>query len=115
MILMPTTHDELDRRSLVLHARIVERLRDDPSLLEVAKANLNRWRHRLDQDDLAAPTHREWRHLLETLEIEELSQLLLRDDETSARLRQSSPFAGILSPPEVWEIKKQFANEEARA
>jgi hypothetical protein len=29
------------------------------------------------------------------------------------RMRQSSPFAGVLSPREVWEIKKHHATAPA--
>ncbi len=38
----------------------------------------------------------------------EIIAVLERDDEEGCRLRQSSPFAGILSPQEVWKLNREF-------
>lgn len=112
---MARSHEEIDRRSLALHRRVAERLRQDPSLLKVARANLERWLARDQAGDLAAESVREWQEILDTRSLEELCELLVSNDEDATRLRQSSPFAGVLSAAEVWEIKRRFSGEEVRA
>ncbi len=112
---MARSHEEIDRRSIALHRRVAERLRQDPSLLKVARANLERWRTRSRAGDLAADSVRQWQEILDTRSLEELCDLLVRDDEDATRLRQSSPFAGVLTAAEVWEIKRRFNGEEVRA
>ena len=108
---MAQTHEEVDRRSLALHARVAARLRAQPSLIRIAHHNLDRWRSQCDHDDPAATAIREWKDLLESLSLDDLCDYLVRQDESAARLRQNSPFAGILSPAEVWEIKQRYISE----
>ena len=33
------------------------------------------------------------------------------EDEEACRMRQSAPFAGILTPKEVWKLKREFKNK----
>ena len=40
---------------------------------------------------------------------------LAAETETGQRLRQNSPFAGILSPDEVWEIKLRHRHATSAA
>jgi hypothetical protein len=89
------SHEWIDERSLALHEAVAAKLQAQPQLLEVARANLKRW--------LAvrpAPPLCEWQRLLDALPLPQLLQLLRSADEEAARLRQSSPFAGILTPAE---------------
>jgi hypothetical protein len=112
---MARTHEEIDQRSLALHARVCQRLREEPQLLEIAQANLERWEKQAEEDDPALGAIHEWQVILNTLPLDELYSLLVCDDERACRLRQSSPFAGILVPAEVWQIKRQFSSETASA
>lgn len=112
---MAQTHEEVDRRSLALHARVAARLQTQPSLIRIAHDNLNRWRSQCDHDDPAATVIREWQDLLDSLSLDDLCGVLVRQDESADRLRQSSPFAGILSPAEVWEIKQCYLGEKTPA
>lgn len=92
----------------MMHRFIAERLRANPALLEVARGNMARWN---------CPERgwwREWSGILER-PLEEIIALLERDDEEGCRLRQSSPFAGILSPQEVWKLKREFKESHAAA
>jgi len=103
------THQDIDHRSLMMHRIIAQRLRAQPELIAVAQANMARWN---------CPEHpalREWNGILASRSLEEIVQLIERDDEDACRLRQSAPFAGILSPKEVWELKHHFKNENAAA
>jgi hypothetical protein len=89
-------HAWIDERSRALHARIAEKLRERPSLLSVAGENLDRW-ERLRGRDHASD---EWRTLLTGTPLPALLRLLTEDGEEANRLRQSSPFAGILTADE---------------
>lgn len=101
-----TVHQRREQESLEIHRRIARRLEDDAlPVLEKARANLCRWLSGRGEDSLAA-VYREWECLLGSLSLAQLSLLLVAENERSTRLRQSSPFAGVLSPQEVWEIKR---------
>ena len=112
---MARTHEEVDRRSLALHAEVAARLRAQPSLLRIARENLERWRRRREDGDPAASAIQEWQEILDTLSLDDLCDLLMEQSERGDRLRQSSPFAGILTPAQVWEIKRSFTGEKTRA
>ncbi|MEN9282849.1 MAG: hypothetical protein RLZZ179_342 [Verrucomicrobiota bacterium] len=102
------THAAIDLRSLMMHRIIAERLLADPSLLEIPRANLARWN---------CPD-RAWWHEWSTIlrkPLDEIVSIMLRDDEEGCRIRQSSPFAGILSPQEVWKLKREFKESHAAA
>jgi hypothetical protein len=89
------SHDWLDRRSRALHEAVAAKLEARPELLTVARMNLERW---LSVNRAAALL--EWQRVLEDTPLRDLLALLRADDERARRLRQSSPFAGVLSPDE---------------
>lgn len=102
------SHDWIDRRSLALHELVATKLEADPALLDVARSNLTRW--------LAAhPTGAlvEWRHLLEVTSLPQLVALLRSTSETAVRLRQSSPFAGLLTQAERQAILRRYESRRA--
>jgi len=90
------THQEIDRRSLELARAVAARIDADPRRvgLDLARDNCTRW---LRRSPSAAVE--EWRGILEG-GWETARKALLDESETGARLRQSSPFCGILSPKE---------------
>jgi hypothetical protein len=45
--------------------------------------------------------------------VEEICELLCSESNEAQRLRQKSPFAGILSPTKVWEVKARFRQTPA--
>jgi hypothetical protein len=102
------THEWIDQRSLALHAAVAARLEAQPQLLEVARANLRRWL----ATSPAAALH-EWERLLDTLPLAELLALLRSPGEHAARLRQSSPFAGLLTPAERQTILNRYESSGA--
>lgn len=89
------THEWIDKRSLALHDAVAAKLEAHPELLEVPRANVRRWL-RLNP---AAALH-EWAQLLDSTPLPALIVLLRSGDERATRLRQSSPFAGLLTPEE---------------
>jgi hypothetical protein len=101
-------HEWIDRRSLALHEAVADKLLAHPELIEVARENLRRWLARGPQPALI-----EWRQLLDTLSLDELQRLLRSPDERAARLRQSSPFAGVLTPRERQSILDSYGSQPA--
>lgn len=90
-------HVRRDREKLHLHRAVVEHLRADPErVLRVARSNLERWIHRNGPQ----PYYLEWKAVLDTNSIEEIIRLLLADDDRGQHLRQTAPFAGILTEAE---------------
>jgi hypothetical protein len=91
------THQEIDARTLAMHRLVAEKIRRDPRLLDVARANLARWRlepHPGDRGHLE-----EWERAMGA-GLESALALAVEDSERAAALRQSSPFAGVLTARE---------------
>jgi hypothetical protein len=97
-------HRRIDERSLAMHRAIAEKLREKPDLLAIARENLDRWQADAGR---SGPYLREWRRILD-LPLDEVLALMVREDERTTALRQSSPFAGILEPAERWAIYARF-------
>jgi hypothetical protein len=97
-------HRRLDARSLVLHALIAHKLVRDPRILDRARRTLDRWRTARG-DEPAALT--EWRAILKRPR-REVAALLVDPGENATRLRQSSPFTGVLTAAERRRIYEAF-------
>ena len=84
--------------------RIADGLPEHPEWLELARANLDRWSRLNSNASSLLRCYAEWRRLL-ALPLEEICAILTAENDEGQRLRQNSPFAGVLSPKEVWKIK----------
>jgi hypothetical protein len=103
-------HSFLDRRSLAFHAAIAEKLRADPKLLEKVR---DRLRGMLADERVSISTrdaYREWLDVIEQHSFEEVLSLLVDPGEEGKRLRQSTPFAGMLSKTEREAITRKMAS-----
>lgn len=107
-------HLEIDQVSLELARRVAERLRLRPQLLDLARANLARWMQQNAGSPSLLRCYSEWEKIL-ARPIEEICELLCSATESAQRLRQNSPFPGVLTPHEVWEIKARFRHATAAA
>ncbi len=87
-------HQILDRRSLSLAEAVVARIDAEPGRLEKVRA----WARRF-----STPALQEWQEILRG-SWPEIREVLLRPDAEGQRLRQNSPFVGILTPQERWSI-----------
>ncbi|HEV7402133.1 MAG TPA: hypothetical protein VGO11_04370 [Chthoniobacteraceae bacterium] len=105
-------HRLIDERSLAFDRKIVEKLRADPSLIAKAHSNIERWL------PTSSPgvrlTLREWQDVLKA-PFDELMAFLESSDERATRLRQSSPFCGILTEEERLAIIGEFHARESAA
>ena len=100
------THEWIDQRSLAFDRAIAEKLRADPFLLGRAQRTLERW---LQQRRSAPPpVLAEWHDILVGWPLDRILDLLTSADENARRLRQSSPFCGILTPEERLAILKEY-------
>jgi hypothetical protein len=102
------SHEWIDQRSLALHEAVAAKLEAQPQLVEVARANLQRW---LSTNPAAAL--REWWQMLEVTPLPALLALLRSPGDEAARLRQSSPFAGLLTPMERQAILNDYESRRA--
>ena len=87
-------HRTVDRANAVADRMVARRLRRDPGLLREARRNLKRWISR--EGESVAPVFIEWSHILDTLTRTELADFLERGTSKARRLRQSTPFKGLL-------------------
>ena len=97
-----------DQRSLVLGRTVAARLRAAPDLVSQARCTLERWVSLPDNSPSQTAACLEWSPLLDRLSAEEVADLLASDTPQAARLRQNSPFAGVLGPREVWSVKRSL-------
>lgn len=101
----PGSHRRLELRSLSMHRAIAAKLRAQPDLVRIARDNLDRWALSAGR---STPYLEEWRRILD-LPAGEVASLIEEDSERMTALRQSSPFAGVLTPKERWRIYDAYA------
>jgi hypothetical protein len=100
----PRTHDWIDRRSLALARATAAKLRADPSLMQIARDNLHRWKSQMDP---WPPALAEWEAILQE-DFDSIIAQLIEDSERGQRRRQSDPFPGVLTPEERQAIFDQY-------
>ena len=96
-------HDRLDEMRRRTHVAIAELIDADETLLEVPVANIRRWARDIGY---MRPVDAEWLELLNESTWAEVRAVLTGTDEEPVRLRQSSPFAGILPQRERLRIHR---------
>lgn len=98
-------HRVIEARSLAMHCLIARKIAAEPALLEVARRNVAAWRARYG--DSPPRALEEWREILGR-PWPDIAALITDPGETAARLRQSSPFAGILTSAERRRVYEAF-------
>ena len=98
-------HRFVEARSLVMHCLIARKIAADPALLGVARRNLDTWRARYGDSPPRALD--EWQAILKR-PWPDVAALITDPGESGARLRQSSPFAGVLKPAERRRVYEAF-------
>ena len=105
------SHAVVDRVNEAQDRLIAARLRRDRGALRIARQNLRRWMARDGRK--VRPVFREWHGILVRLNAMEIAAFLESDTPMARRLRQSSPFAGVLTEAERRAIQQK--HEKARA
>lgn len=108
------SHELIDEISLELGRCTAARLRQQPELLQLAHVNLARWSRLNANASALLRCYAEWREILHH-PLEEICQILSSESEEARRLRQNSPFAGVLNAREVWELKQRFRHATSAA
>jgi hypothetical protein len=98
-------HRLIEARSLAMHCVAAKKIAADPALLDVARRNLEAWSARYG--DSPPRALEEWRTILRR-PWPEIAALITDPGETAARLRQSSPFAGVLTQAERRRMYEAF-------
>jgi len=98
-------HTRVDERSLAMHRLVARKLLADSTLLEKARENVCRWRRIEGSPSL---TLSEWEKILSG-PVEQTAKFLVEQSERATRLRQSSPFAGILTEAERKSIYESYS------
>ncbi len=101
------THQRIDERSAAFGKIIAERLRDEPWMIAHARGNLERWMKSCAPSCVGA--FEEWRRVIDG-PTDGIIELLTSVDEEAVRLRQSNPFAGVLTPAERNAVIREFAS-----
>ncbi len=98
-------HRIIEARSLAMHCLIARKITAEPALLDVARRNLETWLARYG----ASPPRalEEWRAILEQ-PWPDIAALISDPGESATRLRQSSPFAGVLTAAERKRVYEAF-------
>jgi len=78
-----------------------------PEWMTLAKLNLDRWSQRNHDSPHLLACYREWQQIL-ARPVEKVCDVLLDPTDRGQRLRQNSPFAGVIPPAEVWQIKRRI-------
>jgi hypothetical protein len=97
-------HSRLDERSLALHRLVARKVQADPALLDKARGNIRRWQEANESPSQALA---EWQQILSG-GADQVAAFLVERSERATRLRQSSPFAGILTEAERRVVFESF-------
>jgi len=104
---MVVRHRRLEEQSLALHREIARMVRQNPELLTGVRERLSKdidsGRFSISLTDAM----QEWLDLLNTSSLELILELLVDQGENARRLRQSTPFAGILTQEERRRILEE--------
>jgi hypothetical protein len=84
---------------------VAERLRREPeAVIKIARENLARWKASGVFDEGELMLLSEWEKILTEASVEELIAIITEDSDEGQRLRQSTPFTGVLSEDERRKI-----------
>lgn len=100
-----SSHRLLEARSLAMHVVIAQKIEREPELLHIPRDNLKRWKARWENE--APAWYDEWCNIM-SRPWPEIAAIITEPSEEGARLRQSSPFAGVLSAAERKRIYEAF-------
>ena len=106
------SHRIHDAVGIELAQLVAARLRESSQPLQVARANLSQWSVKNAGIASLLRCYAEWSTILDR-PVDVICKILCADTEEGHRLRQNSPFAGVLPAQTVWEAKRRIRNEHA--
>ncbi len=108
------SHEFLDDFALAYHRQVSARIcRDSHVTLDHARRTLARWMRNEAFDQTERRALCEWERILEGGDPDEIVAAITQDSDRGQQLRQSSPFAGLLSDEERAVLMRE-CEERAR-
>jgi len=101
-------HTIIDARSRDLHAIIAGKIRLHPSVLGQVCKTLARWLRAMDETDRGRDALVEWQLRVNDQPLDEVLEFMASEDEEACRLRQSSPFMGLLTEQERQDVFRKY-------
>lgn len=99
------SHQFIDEFNLAYHRAVAEALLRDPeAVVSRARRNIARWLEGDVYDDGEKGALSEWDKILAESSVEELIAVITEDSDEGQRLRQSTPFTGVLPAERRREI-----------
>jgi len=92
-MIVANPHALIDRENRARDERLAALIRRDPAVIELARRNLQQWAARWGK---LTPPWEEWARLLRMLTPAQVADFLESQSPKANRLRQSSPFLGVL-------------------
>lgn len=102
------SHQWIDLVDLAMHRAMARKIRRQPALVGRAWRNIARWEKR--NHGCPRPLL-EWKRILQENDLNKVLRLMTRPDEEGNRLRQASPFCGILTEREREAIWARYDQE----
>jgi hypothetical protein len=97
VVKFPNPHEAIDTENYERDRRLAALIRRDPAVIALAKRNLELWEKRWGE---LVPPWQEWRQLLVMLRPDQVAGFLESRTPKANRLRQSTPFLGVLAEAE---------------
>ena len=101
-------HTIMDARNRELHRAIAEKMRQNPTLVLRVQKTLERWLRAVNESERGYDALLEWKRILEEQPLDRVLEFISSGDEEACRLRQSSPFVGLLSDQERMAIFSKY-------
>jgi hypothetical protein len=104
---MNISHTLIDERSRAMDGLIAQKIRANPSLMAQVRAQVEH-KLRVHRDSGCRTAALEWKQILEEWPLERVLAFIQEDSERANRLRQSTPFIGILTDEERREVYRRY-------
>jgi hypothetical protein len=103
---VPNPHSRIDEENRERDRRLAALIRMRPEVIELAKRNLKNW---IGRWAIPEPAWEEWSQLLGMLTPEQVAAFLESTTPKANRLRQSSPFIGVVEGAETCDAADPHA------
>jgi hypothetical protein len=101
-------HTMIDSRNRELHQIIADKIRHNPALMVRVKEIVERWLRAMHESERGYDSLKEWKRRLESQSLDNVLDFMASADEEACRLRQSSPFVGLLSDEERMAVFRKY-------
>ena len=101
-------HEVINNRSLELNRLVAGKIRRQPELMDFVRSNLKSTLDDQKLSDSCKDALKEWDYILRNFRTDVVLDTLVEESERGQRLRQSTPFWGILTQEERGQVFRQY-------